>query len=289
MNGFYKKIILNSILIAGVVLGSFYFIPSVFAEGSEEKKVHISLAAEKVLEVSGFPITNTLLMSWMAMVVLVLLSVIATRKIRAVPKGAQNLLEAIMEFLLNLIDSITHNRTHSIKFFPLVATIFLFIVTSNWMGLLPGIGTVGFHEESHGEEIFVPLLRSTNSDLNNTLALAIISVVVIQVFGIIFIGFFKYAGKFFVSPLKKPYFVGTFVGILELVSEVSKMISFSFRLFGNIFAGEVLLVVVSLIVPYLVPLPFMFLELFVGFIQGLVFSMLTLVFLTTAVAEHGEH
>lgn len=286
MKRFNKKTILNIVLIVGIILISSYLTVNFFAESSGEKTVHISLAAEKVLEIGGFPITNTLLMSWMAMVVLVVLSIIATRKVKAVPKGAQNFLETIMEFLLDLIDSITHNRKHSIKFFPLVATIFLFIVASNWMGLLPGIGTIGFHEESHGEEIFIPLLRSTNSDLNNTLALAIVSVVVIQVFGIIFIGFFKYAGKFFVSPLKKPYFVGTFVGILELTSEVSKMISFSFRLFGNIFAGEVLLVVVSLIVPYLVPLPFMFLELFVGFIQGLVFSMLTLVFLTTAVAEH---
>jgi len=127
----------------------------------------------------------------------------------------------------------------------------------------------------HGKEVFVPLFRSTNSDLNNTLALAIVSVASVQFFGIITIGFFKYAGKFFVSPFKKPYGVGTFVGLLELVSEFSKMISFSFRLFGNIFAGEVLLVVVSMIIPYIVPLPFMFLELFVGFIQALVFSMLS--------------
>lgn len=251
--------------------------------------MEISLAAEKVFEIFGFPVTNSLLMSWVAVALLVILSFFATRKIRAVPKGVQNFLETIMEFLLDLIDSVTHNRKQSIQFFPVIATLFLFIITSNWLGLLPGIGTIGFPEELHGKEVFVPLFRSANSDLNNTLALAVISVAVTQIFGIISIGFFKYAGKFFVSPLKKPYFVGTFVGILELVSEVSKMVSFSFRLFGNIFAGEVLLVVVSMIVPYIVPLPFMFLEIFVGFIQALVFSMLTLVFLKMAVTEHEEH
>lgn len=251
--------------------------------------MEISLAAEKVLEIFGFPITNTLLMSWIAMAVLVVASLMAVRKIKAVPRGAQNFIEMAVEFLLDLIDSVTRNRKQSIRFFPIVSTIFIFVVTSNWLGLLPGIGTIGFPEELHGEEVFVPLFRSANSDLNNTLALAIISVVSIQIFGIISIGFFRYAGRFFVSPLKKPYFVGTFVGILELTSEVSKMISFSFRLFGNIFAGEVLLVVVSMIVPYVVPLPFMFLEIFVGFIQALVFAMLTLVFLKMAVTEHEEH
>lgn len=118
-----------------------------------------------------------------------------------------------------------------------------------------------------------------------TLALAIISVMAAQILGIAAIGVGKYAGKFFVSPLHKPYVVGTFVGVLELVSEVAKLISFSFRLFGNIFAGEVLLMVMLFLVPYLVPLPFLFLELFVGFVQALVFSMLTLVFLKMAATE----
>lgn len=251
--------------------------------------MEISLAAEKIFEIFGFPVTNTLLMSWIAMLVLIIFSAMALRKVRAIPRGVQNFVEAVIEFLLDLIDSVTHNRTQSIKFFPIIATIFIFVITSNWLGLLPGIGTIGFHETLHGKEVFVPLFRSANSDLNNTLALAVISVASVQIFGIITIGFFKYAGKFFVSPLKKPYGVGTFVGILELVSEFSKMISFSFRLFGNIFAGEVLLVVIAMIIPYVVPLPFMFLELFVGFIQALVFSMLTLVFLKMAVTEHEEY
>lgn len=251
--------------------------------------MEISLASEKIFEILGFPITNTLLMTWIAMFILIIFSAVGLRRLKVAPAGTQNFIEAIVEFLLNLIDSVTNNRKQSIKFFPIIATIFIFIITSNWLGLLPGIGTIGFNEQLHGKEVFVPLFRSTNSDLNNTLALAIISVVITQVFGIMAIGFFKYATKFFVSPLKKPYVVGTFVGILELVSESSKMVSFSFRLFGNIFAGEVLLVVVSMIIPYIVPLPFMFLEIFVGFIQALVFSMLTLVFLQMAVTGHEEH
>jgi len=118
-----------------------------------------------------------------------------------------------------------------------------------------------------------------------TIALAIVSVMAAQFLGIAAIGIRKYAGKFFVSPFHKPYFVGTFVGLLELVSEAAKIISFSFRLFGNIFAGEVLLMVMLFLVPYIVPLPFLFLELFVGFVQALVFSMLTLVFFKMAATE----
>lgn len=251
--------------------------------------MEISLASEKIFEVFGFPITNTLLMSWLAMAILIVFGFFVSRKLKAVPRGAQNFIEMVIEFLLNLIDSVTHNRKQSIKFFPIIATIFIFVIVSNWLGLLPGVGTIGFSETLHNKEVFVPLFRSTNSDLNNTLALAIISVVITQFFGIMAIGFFKYLKKFFVSPIKKPYVVGTFVGTLELISEVSKMISFSFRLFGNIFAGEVLLVVVSMIIPYVVPLPFMFLEIFVGFIQALVFAMLTLVFLKMAVTEHEEN
>ena len=102
------------------------------------------------------------------------------------------------------------------------------------------------------------------------------------------LGVGHYAGKFFVAPWKKPYFIGTFVGILEFISEFSKVISFAFRLFGNIFAGEVLLLVVGTLVPFIVPLPFLALEIFVGFVQALVFSMLTLVFLTGATTAHGE-
>ena len=246
--------------------------------------MHISLAAERIFTIFGMPITNTLLMSWIAMVVLLLVSFFATRKLKLIPKGIQNFVEAIIELILDFITQITDNRKQAEKFFPLVTTIFVFILLSNWLGLVPGVGTIGFFEVAHaenGHEVFIPLFRSANSDLNMTLALAIISVVATQLFGIMTIGFFKHLGKYI--SFKNPAL--TFAGILEAIAEAVKVLSFSFRLFGNIFAGEVLLVVVGVLIPFIAPLPFMFLELFVGFIQALIFAMLTLVFLKIAVSE----
>lgn len=247
--------------------------------------MHISLAAEHIFNVFGFPVTNTLLMSWIAMAILILTSFSATRKLKLIPRGLQNFTEAIVEFILDFMTQIIEDRKQAEKFFPLVTTIFVFILLSNWMGLVPGVGTIGFFEVVHAEdgyhEVFVPLFRSVNSDLNMTLALAIISVVATQIFGIITIGFFKHIGKYI--SFKNPGL--TFAGILEGIAELVKVLSFSFRLFGNIFAGEVLLVVMAVLIPFIAPLPFMFLELFVGFIQALIFAMLTLVFLKIAISE----
>lgn len=245
--------------------------------------MYISLAAERIFNIFGIPITNTLLMSWIAMAVLILVSFLATRKLKLVPQGFQNFIEAIIESILDFITSITSDRKQSEKFFPLVTTIFIFILLSNWLGLIPGVGTIGFFEVDNvkeGHRIFVPLLRSTNSDLNMTLALALVSVIATQIFGIAGIGFFKYLSKYI---SKNPGL--TFAGILEGIAEAVKILSFSFRLFGNIFAGEVLLVVTAFLLPFIAPLPFMLLELFVGFIQALIFSLLTLVFLKIATAE----
>lgn len=246
--------------------------------------MHISLAAERIFSIFGIPITNTLLMSWIVMAVLILTSVLATRKLKLIPRGLQNFTEAIIELILGVISQVTGDKKEAEKFFPLVTTIFIFILLSNWLGLVPGVGTIGFFEVAHtenGNQIFVPLFRSTNSDLNMTLALAIISVIATQIFGIITIGFFKYLSKYI--SLKNPGL--TFAGILEGIAELVKVLSFSFRLFGNIFAGEVLLIVTAFLLPFIAPLPFMFLELFVGFIQALIFAMLTLVFLKIATAE----
>jgi len=246
--------------------------------------MHVSISPEIITTVFGIPITNTLITSVLATIVLLTITYFATKKMREVPSGLQNLFEAIMEALFNMIDSVTGNRKQTYQFFPIVTTIFIFIILSNWLGLVPGIGSIGFFETANdgGHSSFIPLLRSTNSDLNTTLALAIVSVFATQVFGIMALGIIKYGKKFinFSSPIK------FFVGILELVSEVAKMISFSFRLFGNVFAGEVLLVVIMTLVPFIAPLPFFALELFVGFVQALVFAMLTTVFLKMAVTAH---
>ncbi len=247
--------------------------------------MEISLAAEHIFTIFGFPITNTLLMSWIAMATLVIISVFATRKLKLIPKGLQNFVESIVELILGFITQITEDRKQSEKFFPLVTTIFIFILFSNWLGLIPGMGTIGFFEVVQNEagvsHVFIPFFRSMNSDLNMTLALAIISIFATQIFGIITIGFFKHASKYI--SFKDPGLA--FAGILEAILELVKVLSFSFRLFGNIFAGEVLLVVIAFLIPFVAPLPFMLLELFVGFIQALIFSMLTLVFLKSAASE----
>lgn len=250
--------------------------------------MHVSITPEIITTIFGMPITNSLIASLITTVVLIVIAYFATRDVKKVPTGLQNLFEVVIEALFNMVDSVTGDRKQTYQFFPLVATIFIFIIISNWLGLLPGFGSVGFFETAqegiHGEEhsVFVPLLRSANSDLNVTLALAMISVFATQIFGVAALGVLKYGKKFinFSSPIK------FFVGLLELVGEIAKMISFSFRLFGNVFAGEVLLVVIIMLAPFIVPIPFFALELFVGFIQALVFAMLTLVFLKVAVTAH---
>lgn len=248
--------------------------------------LNISFLPEHIITIGSFAITNSLLVSWLAMAILIVFAYFATRKMKTVPSGIQNFAEIIIEALYNLVESVTGNDKQTKKFIPVVATIFLFVLLANWLGLIPGVGSIGIWEEGHnGEKILVPLFRSTSADLNFTLALAIISVGAAQIFGIAALGLFKYGGKFI--NLKNPILF--FVGILELIGETAKMVSFSFRLFGNVFAGEVLLLVISFLVPYLVPLPFYFLEVIVGVIQAFIFAMLTLVFLKMAVTPHGEH
>jgi len=247
--------------------------------------MHISIAAEKLFYIGSWPITNSMIMSWIAMLILIIISLTATRKMKLVPAGVQNLMEGVTEYLYNTANGIIGDDKQTRKYFPLVATIFLFVITNNWLGILPGVGTIGYREIEHGKEFIVPFFRSANADLNTTLALAVITVFCVQIFGIAAIGVIKYGKKF----INFSGGINFFVGILELISEISKMISFSFRLFGNIFAGEVLLTVIAFIMPYIAPIPFFGLELFVGFVQALVFSMLALVFIKTAITDHQEH
>lgn len=246
--------------------------------------MEISLAAEKIFHIGSFPVTNAMLMSWFASAILIVLALFATRTMVLVPRGIQNFFEMIVEFLFNMVNEVIGNREQTKKYFPLIATIFLFVITNNWLGLLPGVGTIKINTIHKGHEIAVPLLRSGNADLNTTLAIALVTMIAVQVFGILAIGIFKYGKKFF--NFKNPIY--TMVGFLELISEFSRMISFTFRLFGNIFAGEVLLTIVAFLVPYIAPLPFFGLELFVGMIQALVFSMLALVFIKMAITSHEE-
>lgn len=244
-----------------------------------------TLGSETIFNIGSFEVRNTLLASLLAILVLTIIGLLVRRKKYAmVPSGIQNLSEAVIGGFYSFFNGIVGEEEKTKRFFPLVMTIFLYVIISNWMGLLPGFGSIGLWEEEEGRQIFVPLLRSTYADVNMTFALALIAVTGVQIFGFSILGFKGYAGKFFINPFKNP--VGCFVGLLELMSEFSKMISFSFRLFGNIFAGEVLLLVITFLVPYIAPLPFYGLELFVGFIQALVFSFLTLIFLKIATTAH---
>ncbi|MBI2984768.1 MAG: F0F1 ATP synthase subunit A [Candidatus Kerfeldbacteria bacterium] len=244
----------------------------------------ISLAAEPIAHVLGFPITNSMIGTLAAVAVIAIVARRATRRLQAVPSRWQVAAEATVDGLLGLVDSVTNDRQQTRRFFPVVATIFLFILTMNWLGLLPFFGPIGWREIEHGRETFVPFFRSGSADLNMTLAIALISVIGTQVVGILAVGAKKYGQKFL--NLKNPIF--TFVGLIEFISEFTKMISFSFRLFGNIFAGEVLLLVIASLVPLLAPVPFYFLEIFVGLIQAFVFALLTLVFFKIA-ATAEEH
>ncbi len=242
---------------------------------------HISLAAEIITRIAGFPISNALITTWLVMGILIFASYMVTRRMSLVPSGAQSVAEMLVGGLYDFFASVTGKYVSQV--FPLVASLFLFILIANWVGLLPGVGTIGLFHEVHGETVFTPLFRGATADLNTTLALALFAMGAIQYYGFKTAG--VHYGKRFFNVGNPIYF---FVGLLELISELSKVISFAFRLFGNIFAGEVLLAVIAFLMPFIVPLPFITMELFVGFIQALVFSMLTAVFLSVAVA-HGEH
>lgn len=292
----------------------------------------ISIAAEKLFSLfNWFPITNTLLTCWVVMAILIVLALLGGRKVKEIPSGIQNVMEAFLDSLLGVMESILGNAKQAKEFFAVVATIFIFVLFSNWFGLIPGVGSIGFFEEkkaiaaeqsekaqlkpsaqetkkttedSHtkaetkidnkkGKEAvkkseagayhaaFTPLFRASSSDLSFTLAIAICAVIYVQYAGLKHLRF-HYLSKFF--NFKNIIFF--FVGILELISEFAKMVSFSFRLFGNVFAGEVLLVVMTFLVPVIVPVPFYGLEVFVGAVQAGVFGALTLVFLKGATAHH---
>ncbi|MEE9325145.1 MAG: F0F1 ATP synthase subunit A [Dehalococcoidia bacterium] len=335
-----------------------------------------------------FDLDNTLISAWIAIGVLTLLSFLVTRRMELIPRGLQNFVEAILEWFLNLVESIA-GRENGRRFFPIVASIFFFVLVANWISLVPGFGTIGNVESADevieeiieeqaedagisvadaeeqlvaylhlveaggeipehlevGAEIFaeledvdlqlldeigpfrvlplslsdqkisaseylelkergelsqgksvgfvVPFFRNANTALNTTLALALVGMFFVEYWGVRSVGFFRYSAKFFnFGRLRRGEIVSglldVFVGGLEALSEVARIISFTFRLFGNMFAGEILILVMTFLIPLAVVLPFYGLELFVGFIQAIIFSILTLIFAVIAVAAHGE-
>lgn len=241
-----------------------------------------TVAAEKIFEIGGFSVTNALLLGWVVVAFLAFFAFLMRRRLAAIPRGLQNLFEWVIEQLIDLTEGIFGSRKDAEKYLPFIATIFIFVLFCNWFGLLPGVGSLGIYEEHEGHVILVPFLRAASSDLNFTLALALITVLGVNVFGIAAIGFFRHFGKFI--SFKSP--ISFFVGILELISEVARMVSFSFRLFGNVFAGEVMLVIAAFFLPYVLPVPLLALEIFVGLIQAAVFAILASVFISLAIKEH---
>lgn len=275
-------------------------------EETHETTGHVShevtLAAEPIAHVGSFNITNSLLNTWIVVAILVVLAVVLKSKLKQIPKGIQGVFEIIVDGGLKLCDSVTNDHKKSMKVFPIVFTFFIFILLNNWMGLIPGIGSIGFIETEAGHSVFVPFFRGGTADFNTTLALALIAVIGANVFGVLAVGGWKYLNKFInikalmhvpMKITKDPSIVIVnpikfFVGIVEIVGEVAKIASLSFRLFGNIFAGEVLLSSLAVILAFGLPIPFMFLEIIVGIIQALIFGMLTLVYFTIAMTDE-EH
>lgn len=256
-------------------------------------ELHIPpLAPEVIAHIGKLPITNTILNTWMALVIFLIIGFFIKRRTNLRPGKFQNACEFFLEKLLGYFDQVTGDRKITLKFLPVVGSVFFFILLSNWLGLLPGTGSILVGHE--------PLLRPANTDLNLTVAMALVAVISSHLFGFFTVGFFTHIGKFvqikgiFKSFAKGPIAIFTAliefaVGLLEIVSEFAKVISLSLRLFGNIFAGEVLMTVMASLVALLVPAPFMLLELLVGIIQASVFAMLTLVYMTVASsAPHGN-
>lgn len=254
------------------------------AHAAEGLSIH--LAPEEVTTLFGVPVTSTLLTVWLTMAVLILAAFMVTRKLSLVPGRAQSIFELVVGGVYDYMSDVLESRDLARRFFPLVMTIFIFILTMNWIGLLPGVDSIGIYKEVHGHEEaaskLVPFFHPPATDLNITIAFALVAFFAIEFAGVTLLGFFKYVGKFvnFRSPLQ---FV---IGIIELLSEMARLISFSFRLFGNIFAGKTLLMVVMfLATPYLLPVPLIAYELFVGFIQAFIFAILTLFFIKLAIEE----
>ena len=244
--------------------------------------LHISLAQEPLGFFLGLPITASLITSWIVVAILLIAGFFIGRNLKLIPGKGQVALEELISTLYKYVKDTLEDAKLAERYFPLITTIFLFVVLANLLGQFPGMESIGFH---NAEGKLIPLFYPVNADLNIPLALAIISFLTIEISGIVYLGFFKYAGKFinFKSP------IDFFIGILEIIGNLARLISLSFRLFGNIFAGEVLLIITGFLAPFLAPIPFLMLEIFVGFIQALVFSMLTLVFLSIAVENHAEH
>ena len=260
-----------------------------------------TLYAEPIFQIGNYTVTNSLFTSWIVVFIIIVISITLKFKIKKIPKGFQNIFEIIIEGAESLCDQVTNSRAITNKAFPIVFAIFILVLLNNWMGILP-FGGFGLIEMTEHGKAFIPLIRSGTADINGTLPLAIMSVLGANLFGIISIGLWKTINKYvnlnilgsiFTKIKKDPMILMTApvmfaVGLIELVAEFAKIASLSFRLFGNVFAGEVLLASMGAILAYILPTPFMLLEILVGVIQAFIFAILTLVYYTIASMHEDE-
>lgn len=268
---------------------------------STEVKHESTLYAEPIGHIGSFTITNSLFTSWIVVAILIVIALAIRLSLKKIPRGIQNLFEIIVEGAEDLADQVTGDRKITNKAFPIVFSVFLIVLVNNWLGILP-LGGFGLIEHSKEGASFIPFIRSGTADINGTLPLALLSVIGANLFGIITIGLWKSFNKYVnISALaeipmkirRDPMILISApimfaVGVLELVGEFAKVASLSFRLFGNVFAGEVLLASMGAIIAYVLPTPFLLLEVFVGVIQAFIFAILTLVYYTIASADHEE-
>jgi F-type H+-transporting ATPase subunit a len=268
--------------------------PAAIAERQEHG---LSQKAVEIARPLGFPITNSMVVTWLVALGLIIFARVATRDMKGVPGGAQNLLEWLVGGLYDFLEKIIGPRLVK-RTFWFFATVFIFILSANWIGLIPGVGTIGWgHHTSHGFVVDQPLFRGANADLNLTLAMALVFfacwiVWALQEVGPV--GFLKelFAPKGESAGLLKVLMIVVFfaAGWLEIISILFRPVSLSFRLYGNIFAGENMLETMSRMVPglgWLLPIPFYFMELLVGLVQALVFMLLCAVF-TLLMCQHHE-
>jgi F-type H+-transporting ATPase subunit a len=262
---------------------------------------HVQLPAEGIFHIGSFTITNTLLASWLTIIVLVIFAWAVTHRIKLIPPRLQSLIEFALEWMLNLCKDVAGEKNGQ-RFFPIVTTIFLFVLMNAWLSLLPGFGSI-LIGGAEGET--VGLLRGANTDINLPLALALISFIFVEYLGISSHGGLGYMKKFIkmgqlsrgIGKLFKGKFREGFVGLfygaiylfagaLEGLSEIMRIISFTFRLFGNMTGGEILILTMLFLAPWVLAIPFYGLELLLGLVQALIFGALTLVFATIAVTPH---
>ena len=290
--------IVFAIILAGLPLGGFCAenTPEA-APATEQAKEGLPAHAEEIGHIGSLPITNSMIVTWIVALGLIIFSQVATRNMKEIPSGAQNFWEWMVESLYNFLEGIVGHELVK-KTFWFFATIFIFIVFCNWAGLIPGIGVIGWgHQTPHGFEVEQPLFRGGNADLNMTLAMALVFFACWIIWSFQMngpIGFLKhlFGAKGKTTGFLKVLMAIVFfmVGWLEVLSILFRPVSLSFRLYGNIFAGENMLETMSHLIPgfgWLLPIPFYFMELLVGFIQALVFMLLTAVF-TMLMAPHDE-